>query len=119
MTTTDIQGFIETTDGGIFPVYTNITDGATMVEVKVVDDAGGNAQSLYAYLRNRVITRIALQASDGSILDAVKILDNGRPIVWEYGGERVASSPSAANIDIWDLAVPVSDTTFLYCGTTD
>ena len=120
MTTTDVYGYNEYLDGTLDPIgATNLTDGAAAAEVKVCDLAGANGQSLKDRARGKTIGRIVVAVCDGSILTQFGVKKNGVYVYHTYGGERLANGPQAANLDVWDLAIEVDDTTLLYAVTDD
>lgn len=110
MTTTNLNGIVTTIDGDFYHLEGEPTDAAAASELNIRDVAG-TSQSMKDALRGKAISRIQLQASDGSILTSMGVMKNGQYIIFVYGGERLASSPQAANIDVWDLNIPVDDTT--------
>lgn len=110
MTTTNLNGIISTASGKYFHLEGEPTDAAAASELNVRDVAG-TSQSVKDACRGETITRIQIQACDGSILTSMGVQKNGSYVIFVYGGERVASSPSVANIDVWDLAIVVDDTT--------
>ena len=119
MTTTDVYGYIECASGRLQMVYTNLTDAAAAAEVKAVDLAMANAQSLKDILRGETIVRMCMAVPDGSILTQLGIKKNGTYVYHTYGGERVASSNQSSNLDIWDLDILVDETTMLYAVTDE
>lgn len=119
MTTTDVYGWIKTASGRFFHVFTNLTDAAAAGEVKIVDQGFGNALSAKDAMRGETIVRMAIAVCDGSILTQFGIKKGGTYVYHMYGGERVASGGIASNLDVWDLAIPVDDTTLLYAVTDD
>lgn len=119
MTTTDVYGFIHYLDGSYDFVLTNLTDAAAAGEVKVVDLAGANGVSLKDKAKGKVIDRLCIAVCDGSILTQFGVKKGGAYVFHTYAGERVASSPQAANMDAWDLNIEVDDTTLLYAVTDD
>ena len=110
MTTTNLNGFVQTASSKYLHLQGEPTDAAAASELQVQDIAG-TMQSLKDAGRGETIIRIALQACDGSILTSLGIQKNGQYIAFYYGGERIASSTLAANLDIWDLYIPIDDTT--------
>lgn len=110
VTTTNLVGFLKMASGNILCLQGEPTDAAAASELNVLDVAG-TSQSLKDAGRGETITRIALQASDGSILTSLGIYKNGQYVIFHYGGERLADGPHAANLDIWDLSIPIDDTT--------
>lgn len=118
MTTTNLNGFIKTASGKYLHLEGEPTDAAAASELQVKDLAN-IAVSLYNAARGETISRIALQASDGSILSSLGIYKNGQYSHFFYGGERVANSPITSNLDIWDLNVEVDETTKLMVVVND
>ena len=109
MTTTNLNGVLET-NKGLFHLEGEPTDAASASELKV-RDISGTSQSLKDIIRGATITRIAIQASDGSVLTSVAVYQNGAVVNSYYAGERIANSPERYNIDIRGIAVVVGETT--------
>ena len=118
MTTTNVSSIIHTSDGMLYHGEGEPTDAAAASEHNIRDIAG-TSQSVKDALRGKTITRIEIQASDGSILTSFGIMKNSQYIYFTYGGERVASSPSTTNLDIWDLNILVDETTKLMIVTDE
>lgn len=111
MTTTDIQGVVQTSDGLIWHMVGEPTDAAAE-SVLNMRDIAGNADTVGNVLQGRTIVRIALQASDGSILTSLNIYGPGGERTHSYyGGERLASSNAIWNFDIRGIAIPVTKAT--------
>jgi len=111
MTTTNISGIIETSKGD-FHAEGEPTDAAAASELQI-RDISGNLKSWRDIIRGATVTRIALQASDGSILTSVAIYEGGAVKHSYYAGERIASSQERFNIDIRGIQITVGETTQL------
>ena len=116
MTTTNLVGVIETTDGMVYAIQQEPTDGAA--ENITIYDISGTARNLYDHLFGKVIRRICIQASDGSILAEVEVTQNGAVTHNYFMGERIANSPDRANLDII-VNIPVTKQTRMTVNTTD
>lgn len=116
MTTTQIVGIIETSDGEQHMVDQTVTDGTP--EALTILDLGGSLRNVYDHLFMKTITRIALQASDGSILDYVEVTQNGETTHYWEAGERIANSPEVYNLDV-RTNIPVLKTTRINIDTAD
>ena len=119
MSTTDVYGWIETLSGKTFFIFTNGTDHATTIFEVQAQDLAGNAQSIKDALRGETISRVKMSVCDGSILSSLMCKKGGAYMFYQYGGERLANGPQVYNVDIWDLSIPVDDTTYLYALTAD
>jgi len=110
MTTTNLHGVIETTDGGVHSIQQEPTDGAATA--LTIYDLAGTQRTLGDALFQKVIRRIAIQLSDGSILTSLVITQNGKTTHAFYGSERIANSPDTYNLDVL-VNIPVDKTTVL------
>jgi hypothetical protein len=116
MTTTNVLGVIETTDGELHMIQQEPTDGSG--EALTIYDMAGSAKTLGDHLFGKVISRIALQLSDGSILTSLVHTQEGRTVHAIYGGERLAGSEDVYNIDM-PVSIPVDKKTILTITTAD
>lgn len=116
MTTTDIVGKVVTSDGREHLVNQVVTDGTP--EALTIQDLSGTDRNLYDHLFGKVITRIKLQASDGSILDYVQVTQDGQETHYWECGERIANSPEVYNLDEI-VNIPVLKTTRINIDTAD
>ena len=110
MATTNIQGVIETSNGGLHHVEVEPTDAAA-ASALTIRDLGGVKRTLGEHLNGQTITRIAIQASDGSILTQLYVTQDGRRTRDYYAGERIANSPDVYNIDLTGIGIPVDQKT--------
>ncbi len=116
MTTTNVQGVIETSDGGLYDIQQEPTDGSG--EALTIYNLAGAAKTLGDVLYGKIITRIALQLSDGSILTSLVVTQNGRTTHAWYGGERIANSPDVYNLD-QNVVIPVDKRTIITITTAE
>ena len=126
MTDTAAQGFMVFTDGswchlqgistgGVF------TDG-TEAEM-YVRNSGGGFEQLYKSHDGKVISRVALQAADGSIITTAKIYDpKGGVVAFWRGSERNVTSVvhgDTYDINVKGLAIPIVKGTVIKLNCAD
>lgn len=108
MTTTDIQGVV-VADGYAYHLVGEPTDAAAQSVLNIRDLTGGTG-AIGAKLFGKTISRIALQASDGSILTSANLYNGlGGLVLALYGGERLASSEADWNIDCRNLNIYIDE----------
>lgn len=128
MTTSDIQLVLTTTDGRRHHGYLDgATDGAE-TEIKCRDLAG-TLTPVGEFLEGKVIQRIEVQVTDGSILTTLKYYaKTGQATHTFYGGERPIAGDltlnafgqdAARNIDIRGLAIKVEKGAVLKVNCAD
>ena len=102
--------------GSLITRNNGTTDG-TEGEVYVNDVSGGNL-SIGDALRGKIIVRLALQPSTGSVLNIVKLYDpTGGVLLHAVGCER--TSNQTYGIDVQNLAIPCPDGCTLKLTTAD
>jgi hypothetical protein len=107
MTTTDILGKIVCSDGSEHMICCEPTDAAAESAV-TLKDLTATSQN-FDTLQGRTIIRIAIQASDGSILTSLNLYDAGGGKTHSfYGGERVAGTGETWNLDLRGLSIPIA-----------
>jgi len=116
MTDTDIIGKIVTNDGMLHQIFQTVTDGTP--EALTIYDLAGENKNLYDYLLGKVIVRIEIQASGGSVLDYLQVTQNGATTHYFTGGERLDATPDRNNLAV-DVAIPVLETTRINVDTAD
>jgi len=118
MTDTDAIGKIVTEDGGLHQIMQTITDGTP--ETLKIFDLGGNEKEIYQYLLGRIIKRIEIQVSDGSILDYIQVTQNGAETHYMECGERIhtTANPIRSNLEI-NVHIPITDSTRINIDTAD
>lgn len=126
MTDTAAQGFVTFSDGSWAHLYGISTGGVftdgTEAEMYVRNSGGGQEQ-LYKSHDGKVITRIGLQAADGSIITTAKIYDakSGVVAMWR-GSERNVTSVvhgDVYDINVRGLAISVAKGTVIKLNTAD
>jgi len=102
MTTTDILGVVQV-DGREQLLFGNgLTDGS-LAELKTYDDTG-TARSLGEHFEGGILEKIKLQASDGSILTTVQLVDDTGGLYGSWrGNERKAASFLGWNLVVTGL----------------
>lgn len=119
MTTTDVQGVVEIDNSEYFHLVGEPTDGAAESALNIRDISGA-ADAIGKKLAGHVLTRLALQASDGSILTSANLYDGkGARILALYGGERLASSNMDWALELEDLSIPIDEGMTLKIVTAD
>jgi len=122
MTDTNAQGYI-TLDNGeklhLFGISTGgvFTDGSE-AEVYVKDIAGNQSQ-LWKVAEGRVITEIAIQAADGSILTTCKIYSPKGGVIASWRGNERTASDTVYNLRVKGLAIPIFKGTIMKLNTAD
>jgi hypothetical protein len=116
MSTTNLVGVIETTDGNVHAIQQEPTDGTP--EAVTIYDISGTARNIYDQLFGKVIRRICIQASDGSILSTLYVTQNGARTHDFVAGERIANGPDRSNIDVL-VNIPVNKQTRMMVDCTD
>ena len=116
MTDTDAIGKIVTQDGEVHQIMQTITDGTA--ETLKVFDLGGSEKEIYKYLLGRVIRRIEIQVSDGSVLDYIQVTQNGVETHYIEGGERGSEANRRSNLEL-DVNIPILATTRINIDTAD
>jgi len=117
MTTTNVIGILDLHDGSQLLLQGEPTDGVA-TELQVLDQSNALSNIAVAALK-KAITRIRIQASDGSIVTTLIAYKNGAATHTFYGGERIAASPEKWNLDIRGIAIPVDDTFSLKINCAD
>jgi hypothetical protein len=126
MTTTSAQGFISFSDGS-WAHLQGIAAGAAFTDTSeaemYVRTTGASFEQLQRSNENKVISRIAIQLADGSILTTAKIYDakNGVVAFWR-GAERNVTAPCKSDIydlDVRGLSIPVLKGTTLKLNCAD
>jgi hypothetical protein len=116
MTTTDIEGLI-TASGRDYHVFLNGSTDGTETTTKILD-VSNTAKDVGDHLKGKIIERIALQCSDGSILSTVILYDPTAGVVLSaVGCER--TSNQLYNIDLQNLSVPIVDGMLLKTNCAD
>lgn len=126
MTSTAAQGFIEFADGGWAHLYGISTGGVftdgTEAEM-YVRNIGGAQEQLYKSHEGRVITRVAIQVADGSIVTTCILYDAKSGVTFRYrGNERNVNAVSSGNnydLDIRGLAITVTKGMVIKLNTAD
>jgi len=115
MTTTDVVGWLVADRGNpIFLFQDGGTDG-TKAEIKQNDPS----KSIGDALGGRTIKTIALQASDGSVLDEVQVKnDAGGLVLSTFGKERTISG-SAWNFILGGISMLTKAGYTMYVDTAD
>lgn len=116
MTSTNLLGVITDDRGQIHMIQQEPSDGSAENLTKY--DLAGDNKELYDVLKGRVIKRIQIQASDGSVLTYIECKQDGRLTHLFHGGERIANSEEVYNLDI-EVAIPVDDNTVIQVKTAD
>jgi len=118
MTTTDVQGVVEA-DGYQYHLVGEPTDAAAESVLNIRDLTGGTG-TIGSKLVGKTMTRLALQASDGSILTSANLYNGkGGRVLSVYGGERLASSEADWNIDVRGLNIFIDEGMTLKIVTND
>lgn len=125
MTSTSAQGFVVFSDGS-FAHLQGISTGAAFTDgteaEMYVRTIGGSFEQLQRSHENKVITRLALQLADGSILTTAKIYDAKNGVVANFRGveRNTAACPeNIYNLDVRGLAIPVLKGTTLKLNCAD
>ena len=116
MTTTNVLGIITTGNGKEHMIQQEPTDGTP--ENLTIYDLAGASKEIYDILKGQVIKRIQLQCSDGSILNYLKVVQDGKLTHQFFAGERIANSEDVYNLDV-NVSIPVMETTVITIDTTD
>jgi len=126
MTDTNAQGFLEFSDGSWCHLY-GISTGSVFTDATeaemYVRTLGGSQETLAKSHEGKVISRIAIQAADGSIVTTCKIYDAKNGVVAFYrGNERnvtTVKNGETYDIDVRGLAIPILKGTVLKLNTAD
>jgi hypothetical protein len=116
MTTTNIVGWIETSDGQYTQVYGDgLTDG-TLAELYCY--VGSQNTSIGDAIPGKTITRLALAVSTGSILNVVTIYAADGSILLDTVGCETTSNQSFG-MDLQNLSVRIAKGAIMKCNPTD
>jgi len=126
MTDTSSQGFVVFADGSWCHLFQAI-DGTVLVDGTeqelAVRTPGGSYESLWKSNMGKIITRIAWQVADGSIVTSLKLYDAFNGVVAYFtGSERNVTSVVNAeiyNVDVRGLAIPVTRGLIIKGNTAD
>ena len=109
MSDTNVQGFVQFTDGSYAHLFGISTGGVftdTTEAELYVRSIGGSQEQLWRSHEGKRIYRIALQAADGSLLTYAKIYDPKSGVVgfWR-GNERNLAAVHFGHENVYDLDV--------------
>jgi hypothetical protein len=116
MSTTNLLGKITLNDGEELLINQEPTDGSA--ENLTYQSVDGSDNEIYDNLVGKIIKRIQIQASDGSVLTYVEVKQDGKLTHLVYAGERIANSPELYNLDVM-VAIPVTKRTRIQVKTGD
>ena len=126
MTDTNAQGIIDFADGSSVHMYGISTGGVftdgTEAEM-YVRTVGGSQESISKSNEGRVISRIRIQAADGSIVTTCKIYNASDGVVaFLRGSERnitTVKNDEVYDINVRGLAIPIRKGTVIKLNTAD
>jgi len=126
MTSTSAQGFVEFSDGS-WAHLQGISTGAAFTDTTeaemYVRTMGGSFEQIFKSFEGKVITRIAIQLADGSIITSCKIYDpKGGVVAYWRGSERNVTSVTHGDVydlNVRGLAIPIVKGTAIKLNCAD
>ena len=126
MTDTNAQGFVTFTDGTWAHLYGISTGGVftdTTEAEMYVRNMGGGQEQLYKSTEGKIISRIAIQVADGSIITTAIIYDAKSGVVARWrGSERNVTSVTHGDtydLNVRGLAIQVTKGMVIKLNTAD